>query len=125
MQRFCKPQSLVRFRVGAPLTELSTTELKGLQELLQGVQATVEAPMAFERGDPDKKRIREIQALVAFILQSELAAGNAVRLLQLVDQLRLLFEDITGVGFRVSMKPAMRMVERSIALLRGVARDAS
>ena len=107
------------------MTELSTADLETLRELLQGVQAAVEAPMAFERGDPDKQRIHKIQGLVAFIQQREISAGNATRLLQLVDQLRLLFEEIVGVGIRVSMKPAMRMVERSLGLLRGVAREGS
>ena len=107
------------------MTELSTADLQTLQAQLQGVQAAVEAPMAFERGDPDKRRIHEIQGLVAFILQGELSAGNAARLLQLVDQLRLLFEEIVGVGIRVSMKPAMRLVASSLALLRGVTREAS
>ena len=71
------------------MTELSTADLETLHDLLQGVQAAVEAPMAFQRGDPDKQRIHEIQRLVAFILQGEISAGNATRLLQLVDQLTL------------------------------------
>ncbi len=100
------------------MADLSTAELTTIRDLMQGVRNIVETPIAFERADPDKNRIREIQGLVAAILQSQITAGNAARLLQLMEQLKLLFEDIAGVGTRVSMKPAARLVERAVGVLR-------
>jgi hypothetical protein len=100
------------------MAEISTTDLTTLQSLMQGVQNVVDAPMAFERGDPDKTRIREIQALAGMILRGELTAGNGDRLLQLLQQLTLLFEGIAGVGTRVSLKPAARLVDHAVGVLR-------
>lgn len=103
------------------MPDLTTADLETLQTLVQGVQKIVDAPIAFERGDPDKPRMKEIQNLVALILRSELSPGNAERLVQLLAQLNLLFEEIVGVGTRVSMKPAARLVERAIGVVRGAA----
>src|SRR5262249_33438652 len=101
------------------MPDLSPSDLTTLQNLMQGVQGIVEAPMAFDRSDPDKNRIREIQKLVGLILRSELSAGNGGRLLQLMAQLKLLFDEIAGVGIRVSMKPAARLVDRAVIVLSG------
>jgi hypothetical protein len=89
-----------------------------LEKLLHGVQSVVDTPIAFDRGDPDKNRIREIQALVGLLVRSELPSRNAGRTLQLVEQLKLLFEEIVGIGTRVAMKPATRQVEQALGLLR-------
>lgn len=103
------------------MAEISTADLTTLQNHMQGVQNIVDAPMAFDRGDPDKTRIREIQALAGLILKGELTAGNAPRLLQLLQQLTLLFEGIAGVGTRVSLKPAARLVDHAVGVLRSSA----
>lgn len=103
------------------MADLSTADLAALRDLMQGVQNVVETPIAFDRSDPDKNRMREIQGLVGLIVRSELTAGNAARLLQLMEQVKLLFEEIAGVGTRVSMKPAARLIERAVGVLRNAA----
>ena len=97
---------------------MSDIDWATLEKLLHGVQNVVDTPMAFDRGDPDKNRIREIQSLVGLLVRSELPSRNAGRTLQLVQQLKLLFEEIAGTGTRVTMKPAARLVEQAIGHLR-------